>query len=221
MTKNARAVLKQFVEAIAQDDISPTMSTGFEKAYQNALAVLQEPDTSPAEAKAVACRCNEEFCDWEGPEDRAALALFDKTKRICPKCGSLFSPKRHAPADAELQYKSMFEAAISALAAIDDALGIDADGCNEPEITLDEIRRLKTAAEADKRDAVQEALEGLALIFEARAIAPFPQTGSRDLRGFSFSQEWNAAREADKNSAAIIRTYAQSLAIAAQKEAGR
>jgi len=44
------------------------------------------------------------------------------------------------------QYKSMFEQAIRALAAIDDALGLEDDGCNEPERTLDAIAELKAAA---------------------------------------------------------------------------
>ncbi len=44
------------------------------------------------------------------------------------------------------QYKSMFEQAIRALAAIDEALGIEDDGCNEPERTLEAIVELKAAA---------------------------------------------------------------------------
>lgn len=43
-------------------------------------------------------------------------------------------------------YKGMFEQAIRALAAIDDALGIEADGCNEPERTLEAIAELKAQA---------------------------------------------------------------------------
>jgi len=40
-------------------------------------------------------------------------------------------------------HKSMFESAISALAAIDRELGMPEDGCNEPDATLEAIRELK------------------------------------------------------------------------------
>ena len=40
-------------------------------------------------------------------------------------------------------YKSMFEQAVSALAAIDEALGIGEDGCGDPEQTLTAIKELK------------------------------------------------------------------------------
>ena len=43
-------------------------------------------------------------------------------------------------------YKRMFEQAVLTLAAIDDALGIAADGCADPEQTLDAIAELKAAA---------------------------------------------------------------------------
>ena len=43
-------------------------------------------------------------------------------------------------------YKGMFEQAIRTLAAIDDALGIEDDGCNEPERTLEAIEELKEKA---------------------------------------------------------------------------
>ena len=47
----------------------------------------------------------------------------------------------------EQQYKTMFEAAVSALAQIDYALGIEDDGCNEPEKTLFRIAELTGQAE--------------------------------------------------------------------------
>ena len=40
----------------------------------------------------------------------------------------------------------MFESAVRALAAIDDALGLEDDGCNEPERTLFAIAELKAQA---------------------------------------------------------------------------
>ena len=43
-------------------------------------------------------------------------------------------------------YKRMFEQAVIALAAIDRALGLEDDGCNEPERTLDAIADLKAQA---------------------------------------------------------------------------
>ena len=43
-------------------------------------------------------------------------------------------------------YKRMFEQAVIALAAIDCALGLEDDGCNEPERTLDAIADLKAQA---------------------------------------------------------------------------
>ena len=46
------------------------------------------------------------------------------------------------------QYKAMFEAAVKALAEIDYALGIGADGCNDLEGTLFRIAELKGEAEA-------------------------------------------------------------------------
>lgn len=46
------------------------------------------------------------------------------------------------------QYKAMFEAAVKALAEIDYALGIGADGCNDLEGTLFRIAKLKGEAEA-------------------------------------------------------------------------
>ena len=52
--------------------------------------------------------------------------------------------------EAELKgfvtYKNMFEQAVRTLAAIDDALGLDDDGCNEPERTLEAIAELKAKA---------------------------------------------------------------------------
>ena len=42
----------------------------------------------------------------------------------------------------EQQYKTMFEAAVSALAQIDYALGIEDDGCNDLEKTLFRIAEL-------------------------------------------------------------------------------
>lgn len=47
----------------------------------------------------------------------------------------------------EQQYKTMFEAAISALAQIDYALGIEDDGCNDTEKTLFRIAELKGQVE--------------------------------------------------------------------------
>lgn len=46
------------------------------------------------------------------------------------------------------QYKTMFEAAVNALAEIDYALGIGDDGCNDLEGTLFRIAELKGDAEA-------------------------------------------------------------------------
>ena len=43
-------------------------------------------------------------------------------------------------------YKRMFEQAVRALAAIDSALGLEDDGCSEPERTLDAIADLKAQA---------------------------------------------------------------------------
>lgn len=43
-------------------------------------------------------------------------------------------------------YKMMFEQAVIALAAIDNALGLEDDGCNELEQTLDAIAELKAQA---------------------------------------------------------------------------
>lgn len=40
-------------------------------------------------------------------------------------------------------YKSMFEQAVRALAAIDEALGIGDDGCGDPDQTLTAIAELK------------------------------------------------------------------------------
>ena len=42
---------------------------------------------------------------------------------------------------------SMLAATIRALAAIDDALGLPQDGCNSTEQTIDEIKRLRAAAD--------------------------------------------------------------------------
>ena len=43
-------------------------------------------------------------------------------------------------------YKNMFEQAVRTLAAIDEALGIEEDGCNSPERTLVAIAELKAKA---------------------------------------------------------------------------
>ena len=44
-------------------------------------------------------------------------------------------------------YKSLFEQAVLTLAAINNALGIEDDGCADPERTLWEIAELRAAAE--------------------------------------------------------------------------
>ena len=44
-------------------------------------------------------------------------------------------------------YKSMFEQAVLTLAAIDNALGIEDDGCADPERTLDVIAELRASSE--------------------------------------------------------------------------
>src|SRR4029078_2921444 len=44
-----------------------------------------------------------------------------------------------------MDYKAMFEQTVATLAAIDEALGLDADGC-EPDFTLDAIEELKKDA---------------------------------------------------------------------------
>lgn len=43
-------------------------------------------------------------------------------------------------------YKNMFEQAVRALTAIDDALGIGDDGCADLDVTLTAIKELKVAA---------------------------------------------------------------------------
>lgn len=52
------------------------------------------------------------------------------------------------------QYRPMFESAISALAEIDSALGIDADGCNGIARTIEAIRKLKDGKVATIPDAL-------------------------------------------------------------------
>lgn len=57
------------------------------------------------------------------------------------------------------EYKSMFEQAVRALAAIDEALGIGDDGCGDPEQTLGAIDDLKATAQAMSKDELQRIAE--------------------------------------------------------------
>lgn len=59
------------------------------------------------------------------------------------------------------QYKAMFESAIESLAAIDYALGIGGDGCNDLEGTLFKIAELKGEAEANTLPTIDSPLRKL------------------------------------------------------------
>ena len=59
------------------------------------------------------------------------------------------------------QYKAMFDAAVKALAEIDYALGIAADGCNDLEATLFKIAELKGKAEAENLPTIDSPLRKL------------------------------------------------------------
>jgi len=60
-------------------------------------------------------------------------------------------------------YKSMFEQAVRTLAAIDDALGIGADGCGDPDQTLTAIAELRARAGVGSAEGVT-----LDMVTEAR-----------------------------------------------------
>lgn len=51
--------------------------------------------------------------------------------------------KRKMPKTEDVDYKVMFQQAIRALAAIDDALGMPQDGCNSTEKTLAKIKAMR------------------------------------------------------------------------------
>jgi hypothetical protein len=48
--------------------------------------------------------------------------------------------------EVHVMYKSIFEQAVRVLAAIDEALGLEEDGCNSPERTFAAIAELKAKA---------------------------------------------------------------------------
>lgn len=203
--QDAKVVLKQFIEAIGQDDISPTMSTGFEKAYQNALAVLQEPADPIAHCNAAAKAFAEALVNT-GAESCSVpfnIGGVDYLVACVPKKGE-------APvALAELVGQYGVQAAMTGDLAPSKAL---ADALAAP----------APAAEADKRDA--ERLDWLESEGNSLVSENIP-TGGDDYEVrysvLSYHMDKPFVRTVGVGSSPRAAIDAALAAIAAQKEAGR
>lgn len=63
----------------------------------------------------------------------------DQTNAVLAILDDAFVSSSEGPAD----YKSMWLAAVSTLAKIDELLGLPADGCNDPDMTLSAIKDVR------------------------------------------------------------------------------
>lgn len=118
-------------------------------------------------------------------------------------------------------YQSLFQNAVSALAAIDDALGIPQDGCNSTARTLAEIKKLRSAhgqsqalARADMLDQVyheNSASADAIVASHAKRLALELECLLIDCKDTAaVSKWWDSAHEAlDAYRADIDRLYQQ------------